>query len=130
MHVQYVVLCDQVVLGADGKPSLIGVFNDVQIEKVPVTIPRLAFVARIHFTPDEAGRTHRIEVAITDPEGRDIAKPNGELNLPPVPPGMDSVSVDLPIHLDMFELGAPGRYTFLLHVDGAPAAAVQMSVKL
>ena len=29
MHVQYVALCDQVIISADGRPSLIGVLNDV-----------------------------------------------------------------------------------------------------
>ena len=28
MHLQYAVLCDQVILANDGKPSLIGILND------------------------------------------------------------------------------------------------------
>ena len=50
MHVQYVAVCDHVLVGADGKPSLIGVFSDIQAPAVPVTLPRLAFAARLLFT--------------------------------------------------------------------------------
>ena len=38
MHIQYVALCDQVVMGQDARPSLIGVFNDLQVPAVPFTV--------------------------------------------------------------------------------------------
>ena len=129
MHVQFVALCDQVILGNDGRPSLIGVFNDLQVPAVPFTLPRLAFVARILFTRDEVGRTHKVEVLMSDPSGKEIGRPGGEVSLPPMPSGLDSVSVDLPLQFDLFNVGTAGRYTFLLHVDGAPTAAVQLSIR-
>jgi hypothetical protein len=130
MHVQYVVICDQVVLGVDGKPSLIGIFNDIQVQQLPVRIPRASFAARIHFTADEAGRKHSVEVAITDPAGNEIARPGGEVELPAPPPDMETVAVDLPLPFDGFEVASAGRYTFLLHVNGAPMAAAQLAVRL
>jgi hypothetical protein len=129
MHVQYVALCDQVILATDGRPSLIGVFNDLQVPGFPFTLPRLAFAGRILFTANEVGRSRKIEVAISDPGGAELGRPGGDLALPAAPPGAESVSVDIPIQFDLFELAAAGRYTFMLHVDGAPAAAVQLSVR-
>lgn len=129
MHVQYVAICDQVILGADGRPSLIGVFNDLAAPQLPVTIPRLAFAARILFTADEAGRARTVEVLVRDPNGVEIGRPSGELSLPPAPAGADSLAVDIPIQFDLFEVGVFGRYTFLLHIDGAASAAVQLSVR-
>ena len=129
MHVQYVSLCDQVILGNDGRPSLIGVFNDLAAAQLPITIPRLAFAARILFTADETGRARQVEVIVRDPNGVEIGRPSGELNLPPIPAGADSLAVDIPIQFDLFDVQLFGRYTFLLHVDGAPAAAVQLSVR-
>ena len=46
----------QFILGNDGRPSLIGVFNDLQVAAIPFTLPRIAFAARILFTREEAGR--------------------------------------------------------------------------
>lgn len=129
MHVQYVALCDQVILATDGRPSLIGVLNDLQVPSIPFTLPRLAFAGRILFTAAEVGRSRKIEVSITDPAGAELGRPGGDLALPPAPPGAESVAVDIPIQFDLFELAAAGRYTFLLHVDGAPSAAVQLSVR-
>ena len=129
MHVQYVALCEQVIIAADGKPSLISVFNDLQAPQFPITIPRLVFVARIHFTPDETGKPKKVEVIITDPNGVELARPSGDVTLPPVPSGLETISVDLPLQLDMFQLDTTGRYTFLLHIDGKAAAAVQLSVR-
>ncbi len=129
MHVQYVALCDQIVLSVEGKPSLIGIFNDVQAPGFPVRVPRLAFAARILFTPDEADQNHRVEVLITGPKGEEIGRPGGEVNLPAPPAGIDSIAVDLPLQFDGFEILEPGRYTFLLHVDGVATAAVQLSVR-
>lgn len=129
MHVQYVALCDQVILGNDGRPSLIGLFNDLQVATIPFTLPRLAFAARILFTREEAGRPHAVEVVMTDPSGKEIGRPGGEVSLPQMPVGLESVAVDLPLQFDLFQIPAAGRYTFLLHVDGNPAAGVQLSIR-
>lgn len=129
MHVQYVALCDQVIVGADGRPSLIGVVNDVTAPTLPVTLPRLAFAARLLFPAEEANRSYRVEVLISDPSGAEVGRPGGDITLPAPPPGIESVAVDIPLHFDLFELAAAGRYTFLLHVDGAPSAGVQLSVR-
>jgi hypothetical protein len=129
MHVQYVALCDQVIIGADGRPSLIGVVNDVTTPQLPVTLPRLAFAARLLFPADEANRGYRVEVQITDPNGVEVGRPGGEISLPAPPTGVDSVAVDIPLHFDLFELPLAGRYTFLLHVDGQPSAGAQLAVR-
>jgi hypothetical protein len=129
VHVQYVALCDQVILGNDGRPSLIGLFNDLQVATIPFTLPRIAFAARLLFTREEAGKPHQVEVLMTDPSGKEIGRPGGEVTLPPMPAGLESVAVDLPLQFDLFQIPAAGRYTFLLHVDGAPAAGVQLSIR-
>ena len=129
MHVQYVALCEQVIIAADGKPSLVNVFNDLQAPQFPITLPRLVFVARIHFTREETGKPKKIEVIITDPNGIELARPSGDVSLPPVPAGLETISVDLPLQLDLFQIDGAGRYTFLLHLDGKAQAGVQLSVR-
>jgi hypothetical protein len=66
---------------------------------------------------------------MSDPGGKEIGRPGGEVSLPPMPAGLDSVAVDLPLQFDLFGVPTAGRYTFLLHVDGAPTAAVQLNVR-
>jgi hypothetical protein len=129
MHLQYVVLCELVILANDGKPSLIGIMNDLQVASVPVSVPRLAFAARLHFTADETGKPHHVEVRITDPSGAEIGRPGGEISLPPAPGAVDSIAVDLPLQFDLLELPLAGRYTFLLHVNGNPMGAAQLNVR-
>ena len=129
MHVQYATLCDQVILGNDGRPSIIGVFNDLQVVSLPFTMPRVAFAARILFTADEVGKSHKVEVVIRDPAGAELGRPGGDLALPPAPAGVDTVAVDIPLHFDLFEVTQTGRYTFLLQVDGTATAGVQLAVR-
>jgi hypothetical protein len=93
-----------VILGNDGRPSLIGVFNDLAAAQLPITIPRLAFAARILFTADETGRARQVEVIVRDPERRGDRRPSGELNLPADPAGADSLAVDIPIQFDLFDV--------------------------
>ena len=128
MHVQYVSLCDQIILGNDGRPSLIGIFNHLTVPALPFTLPRLAFAGRILFTADETGRSHHVDVIITDPAGTELARPGGDITLPPAAAGVESVAVDLPMQFDLFQVEAAGRYTFLLKVNGESAAAVQLMV--
>lgn len=129
MHVQYLALCDQIVVGTDGRPSLIGVFSELQAQQVPFTLPRLAVAARLLFTTDEFNRSYRVEVAITDPSGVELGRPGGEVTLPAPPAGADSLAIDLPLQFDLFEIAKTGRYTFVLHVDGAAVAGAQLNVR-
>jgi hypothetical protein len=50
MHLQYAALCDQIIISADGRPSLIGVFDNLQVMSLPALVPRVSFAARILFT--------------------------------------------------------------------------------
>ncbi len=129
MHVQYVAVCDHVLVGADGKPSLIGVFSDIQAVQVPVTLPRLAFAARVLLTNEETGKSYRVEVVIKDPKNNEIARPGGEITVPKAPGDIESIAIDLPMLLDMFGLPDFGRYTFMLEIDGKATAAVQIVVR-
>ena len=129
MHVQYVALCDQIILGTDGRPSLIGLFNDLNVPTLPFTLPRLAFAARLLLTAEEVGRGYKVEIVISDPAGNELGRPGGDLALPAPPAGIDSVAVDIPFQFDFFEIPASGRYTFLLQVDEKPLAAVQLSIR-
>ena len=128
MHVQYVALCDQIIMGADGRPSLIGVFNHLQVPTVPFILPRLAISARLLFTADEANHAYKVEVVMTDPAGNELGRPGGEVSLPTPPPGIESVAVDLPLQFDMFQLQLEGLYSFVLNIDGKATAGVQLSV--
>ena len=129
MHVQYVALCDQVIISTEGRPTLIGVLSDLQVQTLPITLPRLAFAARLLFPSEELGGTRRVEVVITDPSGKEIGRPGGDLSLPSAITGVDSLAIDVPLQFDFFEIAAAGRYTFLLHVDSKPAAAAQLAVR-
>jgi hypothetical protein len=89
----------------------------------------MSFAARILFTADELGSTHRVEVGITDPSGVELGRPGGHITLPAAPANTESVPFDLPMHLDMFQVQEWGRYTFMLQVDGDNKAAVQLNVR-
>lgn len=129
MHVQYLALCDQVIVATDGRPSLIGVFSELQAQTLPFTLPRLAVAARLLFTADEFDRTFRVELVITDPAGAEIGRPGGEVSLPTAPPGAESLAIDLPLQFDLFEIAKTGRYTFVLQMDGAAVAGAQLNVR-
>ena len=129
MHIQYVALCEQMILGGDGRPSLINVLAEVNAPALPVTIPRLVFAARLLLTADETGRDYRIEVVITDPSGAELGRPGGDVDIPRAPAGMDSVAVDLPLTFDLFQVKSFGRYTFVLHLDGEARSAAQLAVR-
>jgi hypothetical protein len=99
------------------------------VQTLPITLPRIAFAARLLFPSDELGVTRRVEVVISDPTGKEIGRPGGDLALPSPIAEVDSLAIDVPLQFDFFEIATSGRYTFLLHVDGTPTAAVQLAVR-
>jgi len=69
MEVTSALLVDQVVKHPDGRVDLLGLFEDVYVESVPVTLESLTLFLDLEIAPNDKGRPHRLELRLVDAAG-------------------------------------------------------------
>ena len=129
-------LADSVV-SAEGKLFVQGGgWNVINVPQFPYVLPRcgIALILRIPYTA--TNQTHRFEVSLRDEDGAELplgdAPPElntpdgkvhrlgGELNVgrpPTIQPGDEQI-VALAINIDGLPFNGPGRYSFVVELDG------------
>lgn len=74
MLVQYTFLCEAATVGSDGKLNVLGIFNRVNTDTVPVKMHRLILVMSCSGSADEEG-LHTIEIRLIAEDGQDHVEP-------------------------------------------------------
>ena len=127
MRAIYVVTCDFALMGAEGKPTLVGVFDSFRAPSVPFAWPRFALAARVEFELFEMV-PHQLQIVIQDPSGARVGQAGGPVNLGALPPGVMKASFDPHMLFDNFVFAAFGAYTFSVEIDGINVGSTQVTV--
>lgn len=69
MEVTSALLVDQIVKHPDGRVDLLGLFEDVYVESVPVAIESLTLFVDLEVGPGDKGRPHQMELRLVDAAG-------------------------------------------------------------
>jgi hypothetical protein len=128
MRLIYAVVSDFALVSADGKPTIVGVFDTIRAQTVPFVWARFAFAARLESDASEAGSKYNLQIVIRDPNGTEMARAGGPFQVPPTPPGVPRVYFDPQIIFDGFTFPALGTYTLTLEANGVPLATVAINV--
>lgn len=128
MDVDLALLADAATVDASGKLNILGIFDRLTAREFPVQHRRLSLVLRFAAGVDEAG-THKAEISLRTPGGRDLIHLDGEMNLDPGPAASGAV-IHVPhvINLDGLVFPEPGQYSFEVKVDGEHHVSVPLLV--
>ena len=128
MNIQVAVLCDAAT-DDNGKLNLLGAFDTIYAQQLPVVHPQCSIALRVTFSSADEGR-HVLGVNFVDADGRSIAK------FPPIP-----VEVELPddmhfatrnflVNLQQLKFENPGLYSIDISLDGQLQANIPLLVRL
>jgi len=116
MNIETFLLCDAAT-DQQGKLNVLGAFDTIFAQKLPVKHPACAISARIRFERIEEGN-HPIKLNIIDEDGKAIGpKLDGNIQVH-VSEGIDSSVVNLILNIQGLEFKAYGRYRIDLAIDG------------
>jgi Family of unknown function (DUF6941) len=128
MDVDLALLADAATIDGSGKLNILGVFDRLTTSSFPTRHPRLSLVLRFSAGIDEVG-PHDVEIHLRGPDGKDVVRIDGEMNLSPGPPGTGgAVIVPHVLNMDGLVFTAPGRYSFDVRVDGEHYVSIPLSV--
>ncbi len=75
MEVTSALIVEEVKKHEDGRVDLLGLFEDIYVEHVPVTVDHFTLFLDLELAPEDKGRQHTMELRLIDAEGRVVQPP-------------------------------------------------------
>ena len=126
MEIEIFTLCDYAAEGQPGKLTIVGTFDTLHCQQVPVVHPNCSIALRVRMANKDAGQ-HDLEIKFQSPSGQEISKIQGKLNT--APNAFTGYSTtNLVINFANLELKEAGKYTFELWLDGDFQSGLSMHV--
>ncbi len=128
MEVDLALLADAATIDASGKLNILGIFDRLSAAAFPVRHPHMVMVLRFSAGLNETGQ-HEVEIVLKDPEGHEVVRVDGELNLGMGTAGaVEGVRVPQVLNMDGLVFPKAGRYAFDVRVDGAHHVTLPLTV--
>lgn len=116
MDVEIFALCDAATDSA-GKLNILGAFDKVGAQSLPVVYPRCSVALRIRFDRIEHG-IHRIRINVVDADGQSIMSPfDNEINVT-FPGEMQSLCANIVLQINGLKFEKLGEFAVDLAIDG------------
>lgn len=129
---QLALIADSANISVEGKLNILGEFDTLYAEAVPVRHPTLWFVAKLLLDSRDVGE-RRFMLRLVDEDGNTVLPPLiMGVTIPPPGPEAAGERKSLPIVLMVSDATLPrfGAYVFELRVDGEVLAEVPLHVRL
>lgn len=132
MNLTLGLLADFANKSADGKLNILGAFNRIWSERYPAVHSEMKLVLRFEMHPAEIGETKKIKIQFRDDQGRQVFELEGDLNVTPPQdaPRGEMIHIDQILGLNRFPIQAPGRYEFVVLVNGEVKGTVPFTAAL
>ena len=128
MEVDLALLADAATIDGSGKLNILGIFDRLGTSSFPTRHPRLSLVLRFSAGVHEVGK-HEIAIVLRAPDGHEVVRIDGEMNLSAGPRGVTSgVLVPHILNMDGLVFPLPGIYAFDVIVDGEHHVAIPLTV--
>lgn len=87
MNIPMAFLADEANISQEGKLNVLGIFDRIVADELPVSHPRMVFAFRVTAEFSDGGRSFPVQVRLVDEDGGVMFDASGEINPPLVPPG-------------------------------------------
>lgn len=129
MEVDLALLADAATVDASGKLNILGIFDRLGTSAFPTRHPRMSLVLRFSAGVHEVGQ-HEVEIVLKGPEGKELVRIDGEMNLSAGPRGVaGGVLVPHILNMDGLVFPSAGRYTFDVRVDGEHHVSIPLTLE-
>ena len=128
MEIDLSLLADAATIDGSGKLNILGIFDRIAVSQFPAQHGRVALVLRFSAGLKDAG-SHKIEIRLRSPGGREIVNLDGNLQFGPGPmTAGGGVRIPHVLNLDGLVFEKAGHYTFDIRVDGVHHCSIPLVV--
>jgi hypothetical protein len=126
VKIDLALLCDYALVDQFGKLSVMGIFEHIWVQHLPVVHPRLHLVMRLKGRRTELGE-HSVRIRLIDEQEHEIITGDGAVTFAEPPAGITEVEAGTVLVFDV-PLEHTGSYSFEITLDDEIAASVPLSV--
>ncbi len=128
MQVEVFAIADAAT-DSQGKLNILGAFDTIWAQMVPVVHPACTVAIRLRFVPAEGGH-HNLQLRVVDELNVDVMPPmQAELNMG-FPQGLQSAATNIVINIQGLRLLRFGQHEVRLHADGAQIMAIPLLLNI
>jgi len=102
MQVLCALLIDEIRKHPDGRVDLLGLYEDIYLDQISVTLESISLFVDLEIYPEDKGREHSLELRVTDPDGT-VVGDTTRIRFA-VPPGDDFPRESAQLDLAMFNI--------------------------
>jgi hypothetical protein len=128
IKVTMAILADYAGIAVGGKLNIMGIFDNLVTDSVPVVIPHIYLVIRIEGDIGETEKKFDASINLIDEDGKTILSLPGFLMLSPPPSGKLVTRHDQIFPLFNLKLDNYGSYEFKIFINNELRASVPLSV--
>ncbi len=128
MKVEIFTLCDAATADSGGKLNILGSFDRIHANAIPVTHPLCALAIKLRFERLEEGQK-RIRISFMDSDGAAVMPTLDAATQVAFPPGEHTVTACLVLQIQQLKLPNFGEYSIDLGVDGRHEASIPLFVR-
>ena len=128
MKVEIFTLCDAATADSGGKLNILGSFDRINANGIPVTHAICALAIKMRFERLEEG-TKRIRISFVDSDGNAVMPVLDAGSQVSFPPGESSVTACLVLQIQQLKLPNFGEYSIDLAIDGRHEASIPLFVR-
>ncbi len=128
MKVSLAAIADYASVSADGKLSVMGIFNVIFAFSLPATHPQLRLAIQFEVEPKDLGTTQHVVIRLLDPDGDELLRVESDAPLPTelsVPAIIPQV-----LDLNLLTFQKEGQYQFFILIDGEERASLPLRIVL
>lgn len=130
MRVLIAALCDYANIAQPGnKLNVMGTFDSILALAFPTILPMATLALRLTFDYEDRESKHQLSVTIVNQDGKEFAKIEGELQIPPIPPGRRETANQI-IVLQQLTFQRPDKFKIVIGWDGQEIQRLQLDVDL
>lgn len=129
MNLVLALVCDDARVRPDGKLDVTGVFNELYAPGFPAGQDRLVLVFVLEWEREASGR-RAFRADLVDDDGEKTLTIEGHTDVAPRPESRAPARTRIVMPLERVIFPHPGRYRFLLEVDGTTHTALSIFVGL
>ena len=128
MDITRAFLCDSADIAADGKPNVLGRFDEIAAPAFPALRPRACLVLQIGIEPVGGSRQHPISVQLLNADGHPIGEVCGSLDISDPRQPAESALLHAVVPLPALTLPEPGDYSLETSLDGCEPRRIDLHV--
>jgi hypothetical protein len=127
MQVKLALLADYANVTAEGKLNILGIFDRITVQELPVVHPQMHLILRLEAHAAERSRTYNVEIRLHDPDGDTVFEVKGEM-APHGGPGTSATNQILT--LNNLQLNKAGGYMFVVFVNNDLKSEIPLGVEI